>query len=368
MEWLSRGEKQAHALRQLAPTRNDTRMKAIFFEQHGEINTLKYAELPQPEPRLGEALVRVRAVALNHLDIWVRRGWKGLNLDMPHITGSDVAGEVVAVNSPGTTWSPGTRVIVNPGIITHDDEWTRKGEDSLSPGFKILGEQVKGGLAEYVCVPISNLYRLPDSISFEEGAAPLLVGLTCWRMLFKRAQLRPGESVLVVGAGGGVNSLSILLSKAAGASVIALSSSPDKIEKARQLGASSVIDYTQHHDWPTEVLKLTKGRGVDVVIDNVGAKTFSKSLRAVARGGRIVTVGNTKGYELSFDNRLLFTKQVSLIGSTMGSRSDFTEAMEFIFQNKIRIPIDSVAPLSDGLTMIKRLEEGHQFGKIILKP
>lgn len=343
-------------------------MKAIFFEKHGEIENLKYADIPQPEPKPGEALVRVKAVALNHLDVWVRRGWKGLNLEMPHITGSDVSGEIVAVNVAGTTWIPGTRVIVNPGIITSDDEWTRKGEDSLSPGFKILGEQVRGGLAEYVCVPASNLYRLPESVSFEEGAAPLLVGLTCWRMLFKRTNLRPGETVLVVGAGGGVNSLSILLSRAAGAKVIALSSSPEKMEKALALGASSVIDYTSNQDWPTEVLKLTKGRGVDVVIDNVGAKTFPKSLRSVARGGRIVTVGNTKGYELSFDNRLLFTKQVSLIGSTMGSRADFTEAMEFLFQHKIRVPIDTVAPLADGIKMIKRLEDGQQFGKIVLKP
>jgi NADPH:quinone reductase-like Zn-dependent oxidoreductase len=287
---------------------------------------------------------------------------------MPHITGADIAGEIVSVNAPGGTWTPGTRVIVNPGITTSDDEWTRKGEDSLSPGFKILGEQVNGGLAEFVAVPIANLYRLPDAVPFEEGAAPLLVGLTCWRMLFKRANLRAGESVLVVGAGGGVNSLAILLAKAAGANVIALSSTPDKIDKAYRLGASSVIDYTTHQDWPAEVLKLTKGRGVDVVIDNVGAKTFPKSLKSVARGGRIVTVGNTKGYELSFDNRLLFTKQVSVIGSTMGSRQDFTEAMEFIFQNKIKIPIDTVAPLSDGIKMIKRLEDGQQFGKIVLKP
>jgi NADPH:quinone reductase-like Zn-dependent oxidoreductase len=343
-------------------------MKAIFFEQHGEIDTLKYADLPQPEPKPGEALVRVRAASLNHLDIWVRRGWPGLRLDMPHITGSDVAGEIVSVNASGSTWTPGTRVIVNPGIVTVEDEWTRKGEDSLSPGYKILGEQVRGGLAEFVTVPIANLFRLPDGVSFEEGAAPLLVGLTCWRMLFKRAALRAGETVLVVGAGGGVNSLSILLARAAGASVIALTSGKAKMDKASALGAASVIDYSTNTEWHSEVLKLTKGRGVDVVIDNVGSRTMPKSLRAVARGGRIVTVGNTKGYELSFDNRLLFTKQVSLIGSTMGSRQDFIDAMEFIFHNRIKIPIDTVAPLSDGIRMIKRLEDGAQFGKIVLTP
>lgn len=341
-------------------------MKAIFFEQHGEIDTLKYADLPQPEPKPGEALVRVRAASLNHLDIWVRRGWPGLRLDMPHITGSDVAGEIVSVNATGSTWTPGTRVIVNPGIVTVEDEWTRKGEDSLSPGYKILGEQVRGGLAEFVTVPVANLFRLPDGVSFEEGAAPLLVGLTCWRMLFKRAALRAGETVLVVGAGGGVNSLSILLARAAGASVIALTSGKAKMDKASALGSTSVIDYSANTEWHSEVLKLTKGRGVDIVIDNVGSLTMPKSLRAVARGGRIVTVGNTKGYELSFDNRLLFTKQVSLIGSTMGSRQDFIDAMEFIFHNRIKIPIDTVAPLSDGIRMIKRLEDGAQFGKIVL--
>ncbi len=343
-------------------------MKAIFFEHHGEIDALKYADLPRPEPKPGEALIKVRAVALNHLDIWVRRGWQGLYLEMPHITGSDVAGEIVAINSPTSTWTLGTRVIVNPGILTSDDEWTRKGEDSLSPGYRILGEQLRGGLAEYVCVPLSNLFRLPDAVSFEEGAAPLLVGVTCWRMLFKRARIRAGETLLVVGAGGGVNSLSILLARAAGATVLALTSGSAKMEKALSLGASQVIDYTTHPDWHTEVLKLTKGRGVDVVVDNVGAKTFGKSLRAAARGGRIVTVGNTKGYEISFDNRLLFTKQVSLIGSTMGSRQDFIEVMEFLWQRNIKIPIDTVAPLSEGIKMIKRLEDGNQFGKIVLVP
>ena len=343
-------------------------MKAIFFEQHGEIDTLKYADIPQPEPKPGEALIRVRAVSLNHLDVWVRRGWPGLRLDMPHITGSDIAGEIVSVHGAGTMWTPGSRVIVNPGIVTVEDEWTRRGEDSLSPGYKILGEQVRGGLAEFACVPIANLFKLPDSLSYEEGAAPLLVGLTVWRMLFKRAALRPGESVLVVGAGGGVNSLSILLARAVGAPVIALTAGREKMEKARALGASEVIDYAAHPDWHSEVLKLTKGRGVDVVVDNVGSRTMPKSLRAVARGGRIVTVGNTKGYELSFDNRLFFTKQVSLIGSTMGSRQDFIEAMEYLFRNGIKIPIDTVAPLSDGIRMIKRLEDGLHFGKIVLKP
>jgi NADPH:quinone reductase-like Zn-dependent oxidoreductase len=343
-------------------------MKAIFFEEHGDINVLKYADLPDPEPKQGEALIKVKSVALNHLDIWVRKGWPGLHLPLPHIGGADIAGEIVSVNAPGSTWSSGTQVIVYPGISTADDEWTRTGQESLSPGYKIIGEQTQGGFAEYVTVPIQNLFRLPEGVSYEDGAAPLLVGVTAWRMLLNRGQLTAGDTVLVVGSGGGVNSLAIMLARSAGAHVIALAGNATKCEKALEIGAHSVIDYSKNLDWHTEVLKLTKGRGVDIVVDNVGSKTMHKSLRSVARGGRIVTVGNTKGYELSFDNRLLFTKQVSLVGSTMGSRQDFIEAMDYLFQHNIRIPIDTVAPLSEGLNLLKKLEEGSHFGKLILTP
>lgn len=343
-------------------------MKAIFFEQHGDINVLKYADLPEPKPQPGEALIRIKSVALNHLDIWVRKGWPGLHLPLPHIGGADISGEIVEINAAGTAWTNGSRVIVYPGISTTDDEWTRTGQESLSPGYKIIGEQVQGGFAEYITVPVKNLFRLPDAVSFEDGAAPLLVGVTTWRMLFKRGQLRAGNSVLVVGSGGGVNSLSIMLARSAGAHVIALAGGPTKCERALEIGAHEVIDYTKALDWHTEVLKLTKGRGVDIVVDNVGSKTMFKSLRSVARGGTIVTVGNTKGFELSFDNRLLFTKQASLIGSTMGGRQDFIEVMDYLLQHNIKIPIDTVSPLSEGIKMIKRLEEGNQFGKIILVP
>jgi NADPH:quinone reductase-like Zn-dependent oxidoreductase len=344
-------------------------LKAVFFEQHGEADVWKYADLPDPTPAPGEALIRVRAVALNHLDIWVRRGWQGLRLDFPHISGSDIAGEIVQVNGGGgLNWATGTRVIVNPGLVTTEDEWTRRGEDSLSPGYKIIGEQVRGGLAQYVCVPLANLFRLPDAVTFEDGAAPLLVATTCWRMLFRRAVLKPGETVLIVGSGGGVNSLAALLARAAGATVYVLAGGPDKVKRAAVLGAEAVIDYEATPDWPAEILRLTKGRGVDVVVDNVGARTFPKSLRAAARGGRIVTVGNTKGYEVSFDNRLFFTKQVSLLGSTMGSRQDFVQAIEFLWHHNIRVPIDSVEPLSAGTQMLQRLEAGKQFGKLVLCP
>lgn len=342
-------------------------MKSIFFEQHGDIDVLKYGELPDPSPGPGEALIRVRAVALNHLDIWVRKGWEGLKLEMPHITGSDISGEIVSVNAD-STWTSGSRVIINPGVATSEDEWTRRGEESISPGYKIIGEQMRGGMAELVTVPIGNVFKLPDEVTFEHGAAPLLVATTCWRMLFKRAQLSAGETVLVVGSGGGVNSLAILFAKAAGATVYALCGSKEKMNLATRLGCHAVINYKDHAQWAIEVLKLTKGRGVDVVIDNVGAQTFNKSLRSVRRGGRIVTVGNTSGHQISFDNRLLFTKQVSVLGSTMGSKQDFIDAMQFMWKHNLQPVIDTVAPLKDGIKMLKRLEGGEQFGKIVLVP
>jgi len=342
-------------------------MKSIFFESHGEINVLKYADLPDPEPAVGEALIKVKAVALNHLDIWVRRGWKGLNLAMPHIGGSDIAGEIVSVGSE-SGWVPGTKVIVYPGLISTEDEWTRRGEESVSANYKIIGEQVPGGMAEYVVVPSRNVFKIPENKSYEEAAAPLLVGTTCWRMLFKRAALKAGESILVVGSGGGVNSLSIMLAKAAGATVYALAGSKEKARKALECGASEVVNYKECSNWPVEILKLTKGRGTDVVVDNVGSQTFVKSLRAVARGGRVVTVGNTTGPDISFDNRLLFTKQVSVLGSTMGSKQDFIDVLEFMWKHDIKAPIDKVEPLKEGIKMIKRLEDGAQFGKIVLTP
>lgn len=342
-------------------------MKAIFFEQHGDIEVLKYADLPVPEPKPGEALVRVRAVALNHLDIWVRKGWQGLSLPMPHIGGSDIAGEIVSVNAD-TVWTPGAKVLINPGVITSEDEWTRRGEESLSPGYKILGEQLRGGMAEFITVPIQNVFRMPEELSFEEAAAPLLVATTIWRMLFKRANLRAGETVLVVGTGGGVNSLTIPFAKAAGATVYALAGGAKKAELAIKLGAAQVIDYQKEARWPKELLKITRGRGVDVVVDNVGAPTIENSIRATARGGRIVTVGNTRGFDLRFDNRLLFTKQVSIIGSTMGSKQDFLDALQFMMTNSIRAPLDRVEPLSEGIRMLQYLEEGKQSGKIVLRP
>lgn len=342
-------------------------MKAIFFETHGNSDNLRFGVLPDPVPAQGEALIAVKAVALNHLDIWVRRGWKGLSLDMPHITGSDVAGKVVAING-SSSLKAGDRVVVNPGIVRGEDEWTRSGADSVSPDYQVLGEQVRGGLAELVCVPLENLVALPDEISYELGAAPLLVGTTCWRMLFACGGLRAGQTVLVVGSGGGVNSMSIQLARAAGAKVFCLAGSAEKAKKAEEIGAHTVINYTSSPRWHIDILKLTNGRGVDLVVDNVGELTMHKSTCAVRRGGKIVTVGNTSGPAIALDNRLFFTKQIALIGSTMGSRQDFLNMLAFVWERELWPVIDRVETLSNGIQMIQRLESGEHFGKIVLRP
>ena len=342
-------------------------MKALYFDKHGELDVVKYGDVPDPEPGPGEVLIRVRACALNFLDIWVRRGWPGLNLEMPHWCGADVAGEIAALGEGVADWQVGQRVVVDPGVNLNQDEYTRRGLDSVSPDYHVLGEHLRGGAAEYLAIGAGNLAAMPDGMEFPEAAAPLLVSLTAWRMLIHQAGLRAGESVLVVGAGGGVNSITIQLARLAGASVYVVASNPEKAERARQLGADVVLDRSQV-DWGKEVFKLTQRRGVDIVVDNVGKATITKSMQAVARGGRIVIVGNTSGPQAEIDIRFIFGKQISLIGSTMGSHQDFQDVLEYLWSGKIKPVIHQVMPLSEGVQAYKLMEEGKHFGKIVLTP
>ena len=342
-------------------------MKALYFDKHGELDVVKYGDVPDLEPGTGEVLVRVRACALNFLDVWVRRGWPGLKLEMPHWCGADVAGEIAELGENVSDWQVGQRVVVDPGVNLVEDEYTRRGEDSVSPGYHILGEHRRGGAAEYLTVPAGNLAVIPDNIDYPEAAAPLLVGLTAWRMLMHQARLRAGESVLVVGAGGGVNSMAIQIARLAGATVYVVASNPEKSERARELGADVVLDRSQV-DWGKEIFKLTSRRGVDVVVDNVGKATITKSMQAVARGGRIVIVGNTSGPQAEIDIRFIFGKQISLIGSTMGSHQDFRDILDLLWAGKIKPVIHRVMPLSEGCDAYKMMEAGEHFGKILLVP
>jgi len=342
-------------------------MKALYFTEHGALDVLRYGDVPDPSPGRGEILVKVRACAVNHLDIWVRRGWPGLKLEMPHWCGADVSGEVAALDEGVSEWRVGDRVVIDPGISTADDEFTRTGEVSVSPGYQILGEQRRGGACEYVAVPEGNLHRMQEGWDFPQAAAPLLVTLAAWRMLIHRAGLRAGESVLVVGAGGGVNSMAVQIAKLAGATVYVVCGNAEKGKRARELGADAVLDRSRV-DWSKEIFKITGRRGVDVVVDNVGKATIMKSMQAVARGGRIVIIGNTSGPRAEIDMRYVFGKQISLIGSTMGSHQDFHEVIRLLREGKLRPVIDRVMPLEEGIEAYTMMERGEQFGKIVLIP
>lgn len=342
-------------------------MKALYFEEHGELDVIQYGDVPEPEPGPGQVKVRVRATALNYLDIWVRRGWPGLKLEMPHWCGADVAGEVAELGEGVTEWQVGQRVVADPGINLFEDEFTARGEDCLSPGYHVLGEHQRGGAAEYIVLPAKGLAAMPDDVDYPEAAAPLLVTLTTWRMLIHRAAVRAGESVLVVGSGGGVNSMSIQIAKLAGAFVYAVASNDQKAQLAKELGADVVLDRSQV-EWGREIYKLTQKRGVDVVVDNVGQATLTTSMQALARGGRIVIVGNTSGPQTEIDIRFIFGKQISLIGSTMGSHQDFKDMVGLLWAGKVKPVIDCVMPLSEGRAAYDKMERGELLGKIVLTP
>ena len=342
-------------------------MKALYFEQHGELDVIQYGAVPEPETGPGQIKVRVRATALNFLDIWVRRGWPGLKLEMPHWCGADMAGEIVELGEGVSDWQVGQRVVADPGISLFEDEYTGRGEDSVSPGYHVLGEHHRGGAAEYIVLPASSWAVMPDDVDFPEAAAPLLVTLTAWRMLIHQAALRAGESVLVVGAGGGVNSMAIQVAKLAGAFVYVVASSDKKAQLAKDLGADIVLDRSQV-DWGREIFKLTAKRGVDVVVDNVGKATLMTSMQALARGGRIVIVGNTSGPLAEIDIRYIFGKQISLVGSTMGSHQDFKEVITMLWSGKLRPVVDRVMPLSEGRQAYEIMQKGGQLGKIVLTP
>lgn len=341
-------------------------MKALVFHQHGNLDNVTYTDVPEPQIGPNEVLLAVQAAALNRLDLWVLAGWPGLKLKLPHIMGSDGAGVVAAVGAAVTRVQVGDRVAVNPTLWNPDDAFSRMGRDNLSEAFAILGEHVDGFFAEYTAVPARNLVKMPDHASFAAAAAASLVFVTAWHSLIERGGLKAGETVLIVGAGGGVNTASIQIAKLAGAGCIyVVGSDEEKLALAQQLGADVVIN-RREEDWGKAIFKLTGRLGVDVVVDNVGAATYHTSLRALKRGGRLLTVGNTSGPKFEFDNRLLFGKHLSIIGSTMGTHTDYERVMALIFDGRLHPVIDTIYPLSEGLTALKRLESNEVRGKLVL--
>lgn len=340
-------------------------MLAVWIEEHGGPEVLRYGELPRPEPGKGEVLVRLRAAALNHLDIWVRKGWPGLKLTYPHILGADGAGEIAAVGPEVTEWKVGDRVVINPNIGCGQCRYCLAGYDNRCERWQLLGETRSGTYAQYVVVPARNVYPLPDGFDEHAAAAAALVFQTAWHSLITRGALKPGEHVLIVGASGGVNTASIQIAKFAGCTVYVVGSNERKLALAKSLGADVLINRVEHPNWHREVLRLTGGRGVDVVVDNVGT-TFPMSFKAAAKGGRILTVGNTGGPVFEIDNRFIFSKHLSVIGSTMSTQEDFRTVMELVFARKLKPVLDRVFPLEEAREAHEYLESGKQLGKVTL--
>jgi NADPH:quinone reductase-like Zn-dependent oxidoreductase len=341
-------------------------MNAILLHEHGGPEKLQIGQFETPSPGPDEALIEIKAAAVNRLDIFVREGWPGINLEYPHILGADAAGVVAEVGA-GVELEVGQRVAVNPTTSCGACEWCLAGQDNLCRSQGLLGETRRGTYAEYVALPARNLLPLPDHVPFEEAAAASLVFLTAWHSLITRGGLRPGETVLIVGAGGGANTAYLQIAKLSGAKVYVVGSSDDKLAKAEALGADVLINRDKE-DWSKAVYNLTGRRGVDVVVDNVGQATWFSSIRALRRGGRMLVVGNTSGPKTELDIRYIFGKQISIVGSTMGTHSDFRRVMGLIFEGKLKPVIDRVLPLEQAEDAHRALESGQVFGKVVLTP
>jgi NADPH:quinone reductase-like Zn-dependent oxidoreductase len=341
-------------------------MKAVVLREHGGPEVLRYEDIPDPIAGTGEALVRVRACALNRLDIWTRMGQAGRNVPLPHILGNDIAGEVVSLRTPVEGIAPGERVMVSPGTSCGRCPQCLSGEDNSCRHYRILGYQMPGGYAELVRVPIANLIPLPGHLPFEEAAAFPLVFLTAWRMLVTRARVRLGDDVLVWAAGSGVGMAAIQVAKLHGARVIATAGGAQKLEQARKLGADAVID---HHaqDVVAEVKRLTARKGADVVVEHVGQATWERSILSLAHRGRLVTCGATTGAVGSTELRYLFSKQLSLLGSYMGSKAELLEAATHYFAHRLRPVVHTVLPLAEARRAHEMMEASQHFGKIVLQ-
>ena len=341
-------------------------MKAVSFHQHGGPEVLAYGDLPDPVPGPGQVLVHLRAAALNRLDLWTREGWPGLKLEMPHIPGADGAGELAALGEGVTDRQVGERVVLNSNLGCGRCPACLEGRDNLCRDWNLLGETVRGTYAEYVVVPAANAFPIPDGFDEAAAAACGLVYLTAWHSLITRGRLQAGETVLIIGASGGVNTASIQIARHAGARVIVVGSSRTKLALAESLGADVLIDRSQDENWGKAVYEASGRRGVDVVVDNVIRGTLMPGLRAAAKGGRVLTVGNTAGPKVEIDNRFIFLKHLSILGSTMGTRADFAAVMTLVFAGKLKPALDRSYPLAEARQAQEHLAAGEQLGKITL--
>jgi NADPH:quinone reductase-like Zn-dependent oxidoreductase len=342
-------------------------MRAGVITGHGGLDVVQVVDnVPVPEPGRGEVRIHMKAVALNRLDLWVRAGWPGLKLTMPHIMCADGAGVVDMVGEDVTELAPGDRVCIDPTIVDPNSPALMTGLENQSR-IHLLGETIAGVAAEYVVLPQRNLMKIPDDVNFDEAAAAGLVYVTAWHSLMTRGDLRAGETVLIVGAGGGVNSASIQIAKLAGATVMVVGSNAEKCTKARELGADVTINREETPNWSKALYGMTDKRGFDVVVDNVGAATFTDSIRSTRIGGRLLVVGNTSGPIVEVDLRQIFARQIAIIGSTMGPHQDFIRVMNLVFEGKLKPVIGAVLPLERARDAQKMLANGDVFGKIVLE-
>ena len=340
-------------------------MKAVRFHRHGGPEVLRYEDAPDPVPENGEVLVKVRACALNHLDLWARNGLPNVKIPLPHISGSDISGVVEWVAGGEEEFKKGAEVIVRPGISCGRCEKCLLGMDNQCRFYTIVGYEVDGGYAELVKVPRTNLIAKPSAMDFVGAASFPLVFLTAYHMLVSKARVQAGESVLVLGAGSGVGSAAIQVAKLFGANVIATAGEDEKLVKAKELGADQTINH-RTQDISEEARKLTGKRGVDVVVEHVGRATWEKSLRSLAKGGRLVTCGATTGAEGVTDLRYVFSRELSLHGSYMGSKGELLKVVELFRGGRLKKVVDSVYPLKDARAAQERMERSEHFGKIVL--
>ncbi len=340
-------------------------MRAAIFRENGGPEVITVEDVDPPLPGPGEVRIRVEAASMNHLDLWVRRGLP-IETPMPHIGGSDIVGSVESVGSEDLTSWMGRRVVVDPSLSYDWYELAgRKG--GFASSFGVIGEHTQGGFAEMVVVPGANLLEVPETVASEAAAAGALAGVTAWRGLMVRGRLRSGESVLITGASGGVSTMAIQYARLAGATVHAVTSTPEGVARARSLGADYAYDRLAD-DWPKAVYRNTERRGVQLCLDSVGQAVWPQAVRALAVGGRLVSYGATTGPEATLDLRLLFWRQLSVLGSTMGTHREFIEAMSLIFAGRVEPQIDRVLSLEDTREAHELLETGSVFGKIVIKP
>src|SRR5262252_7067234 len=341
-------------------------MKAILFDRHGSPDVLRYTEVPQPELRFGEVLVGVHACALNHLDLWVRGGLPGVPIPLPHIPGSDVEGIVESVGPGVGKVARGQKVLLAPGVTCGKCAACLAGDDNKCPSFTNLGYLIDGGCAELVRCPEVNCFPYPENLAFEEAAAVPLVFQTAWHMLLTRAQLQPAETVLILGAGSGVGSAGIQIAKLFGCRVIATAGNDAKLAKAKELGADDLVN---HHAQKIkdEVRRLTAKRGVDVVFEHVGTGVWEDCVASLAPGGRLVTCGATTGFDAKIDLRFLFSRQLSVLGSYMGNKSEFATVLKLVAGGELKPVVDRLFPLAECRLAHEYLESGSQFGKVVLQ-